>query len=112
MDGMRIYGKHLLCIMLLGICMLFTGIAFGMETEAESDMPESTNVILETGGTSRWWSDQDIPDDQLQRYIVREGSLALCQGMENASMGDAQTLSDFLSWGQEHYPADRNILVL
>jgi hypothetical protein len=43
MDGMRIYGKHLLCVMLLGICMLFTGIAFGMETEAESDMPEDVS---------------------------------------------------------------------
>ena len=78
----------------------------------EADIPENTTVLLETGGASRWWSDQNIASDRLQRYVVGGTELELVEEMENASMGDPDTFSSFLRWGLENYPADRSILVI
>lgn len=76
----------------------------------EADIPENTNVLIQTGGTSRWWSTQNIAADRLQRYAVRDHELVLLEELENASMGDADTFGSFLTWGTRTYPADRNIL--
>ena len=78
----------------------------------EADIPDNTTVLLETGGASRWWSDQNIASDRLQRYVVGGTRLELVEEMENASMGDPDTFSSFLRWGIENYPADRSILVI
>ena len=78
----------------------------------EADIPEQTSVIIETGGAAKWWSSEWIAEDKLQRYIVRDHHLELLLEMDNASMGDMSTFSDFIRWGQENYRADRNILVL
>lgn len=78
-----------------------------------ADIPESTTVVLQTGGTSRWWSlEEPIANDRLSRYIVRDHHLELVMDMDNDSMGSASVFGDFLKWGQENYFADRNILVL
>lgn len=86
----------------------------GMNIEEllEADIPESTNVIIETGGARKWWSDQQIANDKLQRYTVRNKQLVLEEELPNASMGDGSVFEDFLKWGTRNYPADRNILVL
>ena len=76
-----------------------------------ADIPENTNVVIETGGSSRWWS-HGIAEDKLQRYIVRDKMLELVEELPDASMGDPATFTDFLKWGTENYPARRNILVL
>ena len=78
----------------------------------EAEIPDQVNVIIETGGTSRWWSSEWIEEDKLQRYIVRNHQLELLMEMDNESMGSAPVLGDFLRWGQENYFSDRNILVL
>ena len=77
-----------------------------------ADIPENTNVIIQTGGASKWWHDLNIAPDKLQRYKVEKGSLTLLEEKENASMGSPGTLSDFLSWGAASYPADRNMLII
>ena len=78
----------------------------------EAEIPDQTNVIIETGGTSRWWSTEWIAEDRLQRYIIRDHRLELLEEMDNASMGSAPVFHDFLRWGQENYWSDRNILVM
>ena len=65
----------------------------------EADIPDQVNVIIETGGTSRWWSSEWIEEDKLQRYMIRNHQLELLMEMDNASMGSAPVLGDFLRWG-------------
>ena len=88
----------------------FAGI--NIEELLEADIPESTNVIIETGGAKQWWSDPQIANDKLQRYTVQNKQLVLEEELPNASMGDEYVFEDFLKWGTRNYPADRNILVL
>ncbi len=77
----------------------------------KADIPENVNVILQTGGTKKWNS-HDISADKLQRYIVKDNQLRLVEEADDASMGSPDTLSGFLKWGTEAYPADRNFVVL
>lgn len=75
------------------------------------DLPENINVAVETGG-SRTWSLEDIYSDYLQRFEVQKNGLRLVDQKPVSSMGEADTLYSFLSWGMETYPADNTIVVL
>lgn len=76
-----------------------------------ADIGDDMNIVIETGGAAQWKS-HDIRNDVLSRYEVRDGELKLIETLENASMGEAETLSDFLSWGKENYLSENNILIL
>lgn len=75
------------------------------------DLPENTNVVIETGGTKKWRK-YDIPSDKNCRYEAENGKLALKAKSEFQNMGKAETLSDFIGWGMKNYPSDKYGLVL
>ncbi len=76
----------------------------------EADIPADTTVVVETGGTTRWRG-HDIPANSLNRYIVRHDKLELIESLPQKSMGSADTLTDFLTWCEEHYPAENETLI-
>lgn len=76
----------------------------------EVEMPENVNVVIETGGSSVWQNDV-VDAEKLQRWIYNSEGLQLVDEQPSASMGDAQTLSDFLSFAKENYPADKTAVV-
>ena len=105
------------CTIFLYMCGSNLESEYGLASEnieelLEAEIPDQVNVIIETGGASRWWSSEWIEEDKLQRYMIRNHQLELLMEMDNASMGSAPVLGDFLRWGQENYFSDRNILVL
>ena len=105
------------CTIFLYLCGSNLESKYGLATQnideiLAADIPESTTVVIQTGGSLRWWSSEWIEDDRLQRYVVRDHHLELVMEMDNASMGSADTFCDFLGWGCENYFADRNILVM
>ena len=69
------------------------------------------NIVIQTGGAQTWRS-HDISESAAQRYEVKNGELVLLDTLTQLNMGEAQTLTDFLAWGQENYPTDHNMLVL
>lgn len=77
----------------------------------KADIPDKVNVVIETGGAAKWRS-HDIANDKLQRYIVKNHALKLVDELENQNMGDPKTFVDFMSWGREKYPAQRDLLVV
>ncbi|MDO4283806.1 MAG: clostripain-related cysteine peptidase [Eubacteriales bacterium] len=94
---------------------------------------EQVNVIVQTGGSKTWgdtqtWAEnlsqeyvdyilaqwgitedelvtKQIDPEKLQRFRVTD-TLELLEEQPLASMGDAETLYDFLSWGVQNYPAE------
>jgi len=46
------------------------------------------------------------------RGTVSNGTAQLASVGQNLDMGNKQTLSDFIKWGKQHYPADRYAVVL
>ena len=84
--------------------------------------PERVNVLIETGGCRQWhaqslgmnisntalqrWHYEGYMDDDLPDGFFLEQSLPL------HSMADPETLTDFVRWGAENYPAKKYALVL
>ncbi len=76
-----------------------------------SDIPKKAEIVIQTGGAKRWHG-HDISADESCRYLVRDGKLQSVWKSEPVNMGLASSLSDFLLWGIEQYPAERYSLVL
>ncbi len=77
----------------------------------EVQLPENVKVVIQTGGTSAWQNDI-INVDTLGRYVYDHNGLQLIEELPSASMGDGQTLKDFLTFGKEHYPAKHTAVLL
>jgi hypothetical protein len=76
----------------------------------EASLPENVTVVIETGGSSQWANDFVDPT-MLQRFVYNSDGLEMVDEQPSASMGDAQTLEDFLSFASENYPADKTAVV-
>ena len=77
----------------------------------EASLGSNINYLIEAGGTREWMSDE-IPSGELTRLHVENGSMVVDETCSAASMGDADTLADFIRWGASEYPADRYVLVM
>ena len=89
----------------------------------EEETPDGrVNVVIETGGCRQWHAEKlgmDISTDALQRWRyefyandeVPDGFF-LEQTLPLQSMARPETLSDFVRWGAENYPAKKYALVL
>ena len=58
---------------------------------------QNVRVVYQTGGSSYWY--QDISDNKLERFLLKNGELQKVGERPNANMGDTETLADFLTWG-------------
>lgn len=76
----------------------------------EVELPENVNVVIETGGSAVWQNDL-MDADKLQRWLYNSEGLQLVDEQPSASMGEAQTLADFLSFAKENYPAEKTAVV-
>ena len=98
------------------------GLLSGRQTGRNSST--DVNVVLETGGSSQWHTESlgmDVKTNALQRWHLRPGEdlmdeagaeFELQQELPLASMADPQTLSDFIRWSAENYPAEKYLLVI
>lgn len=71
---------------------------------------DNVQVILQTGGATEW-QNSVIDADTNQRWLASGGDLTLLEDVGQQNMTDPQTLSDFVRFCAENYPANRNILV-
>ncbi len=76
----------------------------------EVRLPENVTVVIETGGAVEWWNDM-VDASVLQRYVYDSRGLRLVDEQPSASMGERETLADFLRFASENYPADRTAVV-
>ena len=68
------------------------------------------NVILQTGGTSKWKNNW-MNNKATQRFEIKDHQITHLSTLENALMSQPDTLSNFLRWGVTAYPAQRYILL-
>lgn len=67
------------------------------------------HIVYQTGGTAQWSC--GISNSSIQRYVNIDGDIEQVDELPAASMGEAETLADFVSWGIENYPAAKMGLV-
>ncbi len=75
------------------------------------EIPDDVNIIVTTGGTEEW-NIEGIDPNKLQRFQIKSGELVLLEEEQLENMGDSRTLSDFLTWGVNKFPAEKNMVVL
>ena len=72
-----------------------------------SGQPNGVNIILETGGASKWSSVHGINKNYLERYHVSNQQIVRDAQLTKASMGLQSTFQSFLEWGLTSYPAKK-----
>lgn len=78
---------------------------------ADAALSENIHLVLQTGGTETWWNDV-CTDGESERFVIENGNMTLLQSLGSMNMTDADTLSDFIRFSAESYPADRYELIL
>lgn len=113
-DGQNGYGTQTIMVYIVGSDLESEG---GMATSDIREMlqarpdKERLNVLVMTGGTTRWTA-KIISRDQLGVYRIEGANPKLVHQWESASMGEADTLRQFLEYAVSAYPADSYGLVL
>ncbi|TAL18578.1 hypothetical protein EPN96_00915 [bacterium] len=69
----------------------------------------NVNVIIETGGAD---VTNQIDWKTVQRHKVIKDDIETISNLGSVSMGDPNTLKDFITWGVATYPADKYHLIL
>ena len=77
------------------------------------DVEKADNIrfVIQTGGASKW-ENSNIDATKIQRFEINNKKLTLADEQELADMGKSETLSSFLRWGIEKYPAEHTALIL
>lgn len=71
---------------------------------------DGIQLIIETGGTAAWGNEL-ISADINQRWKVEDGELLHLADVGQRNMGEAETLTDFITWGMDSYPSNNYALL-
>lgn len=78
----------------------------------DADLSDNINIVVETGGTSKW-KNETISTKTNQRYLINAaGMQVLDDDLGKKSMVDPNTLTDFICYSEDAFPADRYFLIL
>ena len=78
----------------------------------QADINDNVNILLYTGGTSQWQNDIISSDANQIWQVVHEDIVCVEEDMGVGPMTDPLTLSGFISYCKQNYPANRNVLIL
>lgn len=94
----------------------FKSATHNLQQIAVTDPVDSVNVVIETGGTKKWQAEESlgikIANDKLQRWTWAQDGFTLVEELPEACMSHAETLSGFIRWSAENYPAKKYMLLL
>lgn len=78
----------------------------------DANVSNNINLLIYTGGCTNW-KKSGISSSTNQIYQVKKGKLTLVKDdIGDLSMTDPNTLSSFIKWSGNNYPADRYALIL
>ncbi|WP_106627502.1 clostripain-related cysteine peptidase [Selenomonas massiliensis] len=80
-----------------------------LEELMETELPPNVRVLILAGGTQAWQN--DVFEHPLNLYLYDADGLHELKNLPDADMGRAETLTDFLHYGEENYPADHRVFV-
>lgn len=81
-----------------------------IEEMLEVELPEDVQMIIQTGGALKW-SREDIRGDVIGRWIYDCNGLRLLEEQSLSNMGDKETLTSFLKFCTDNYPAERTMVL-
>ena len=73
-------------------------------------LPEDVQIIIQTGGALKWFR-EDIKSDVTGRWIYDSEGLRPIEEQPKANMGEGETLTSFLRFCADNYPAERTMVL-
>lgn len=74
------------------------------------DLPENVKMVIQAGGAGNWAYNKINPN-RTQRFLYDSQGMRLVSDEHISNMGDAETLSNFLSYCKEEHPADHTMIL-
>ena len=74
-------------------------------------LPAGVTVVIQTGGAKRWHNNI-VNANYLERYALKGDQLSRVWRGDSKSMGDAQTLAEFLGFCHSYFPAKHEAVIL
>lgn len=71
---------------------------------------DKLNVVVQTGGCS-YWHNNLVSAGEVQRWNIRDGNMQELENLGSQSMLTADSVTDFIQYSVEKYPASRYMLV-
>ena len=78
---------------------------------ADAGTGDDVTIVILAGGATEW-DLEDLEGGRLNFMVLKGGYIEELEDWGEGSMGDAATLSEFLSYGLAEYPADRTVAIL
>lgn len=78
----------------------------------EADINDNVNILLYTGGTAVWQNSVIRPDTNQIWQVMHEELVCVEEDLGTKAMTDSSTLTDFVTYCGEQYPANRNVLIM
>lgn len=72
-------------------------------------LPSNVKFIIETGGAQQW-QNNEVKSNAIERYLYDSNGLQRLETLADADMGDVNTLTDFIRYGQQ-YEADHRVFI-
>ena len=77
-----------------------------------ADLNDNINIVIQTGGCNKW-NNTVVSNRTCQRYTVNsDGFYILQDNLGDLSMVDPNTLSSFIRYSADNFPANRYMLIL
>ncbi len=76
----------------------------------EVKLPANVKFLIQTGGTNQWQNNV-VSSNAVERFIYTSDGLQRLETLNDADMGDVNTLADFIRYGNDNYTADHKVFV-
>lgn len=78
---------------------------------SEVKLPKNVKIVIQTGGANKWQNDM-VSAKHIGRYVYDSNGMKLIDQLPQANMGSEETLSGFLAFAKEKYPARKTGFIL
>ncbi|MBR2811980.1 MAG: hypothetical protein IKD69_11420 [Solobacterium sp.] len=85
--------------------------SYDLEEMFRASVNDSVRWVIQTGGASRW-KVQNIDASGNNRFVIEDGRISNVGKGNQLNMGASKTLSSFLQWGVERFPAEHMGVIL
>ena len=76
----------------------------------EVKLPANVKFLIQTGGASQWQNNV-VTSGAVERYLYTSEGLERLATLQDADMGNVNTLAEFIRFGKDNYQADHKVFV-
>lgn len=77
----------------------------------QTEIPDNVTFVVQPGGATAW-KDVQVNPNRTRRFVKVDKELVEVYDAPVTNMGESETLTDFLKFCKENYPADHTMVIL